>query len=143
MTTAVSKVSAEEFDQLLAQNMAEHKSLVTKTDSMSYGEAVLRLPFDPATLRPGGSISGPTMMALADACMYAVVMSVIGFEPLTVTTNLNINFLNKPRDCDLIAEGRLLKLGKTMAVIEVAIHSDHDSKLVAHVTGSYAIPPRD
>ncbi len=138
-----SKMSAADFEQLLKSNTPDKAPVPMTVDRMDYGEAVLRLSYHSSTLRPGGSISGPTMMALADACMYAVVMSAIGLEPLTVTTNLNINFLNKPRDCDLIAEGRLLKLGKTLAVIDVAIHSDHDSKLVAHVTGTYAIPPQE
>ena len=79
------------------------------------------------------------MMMLADACMYAVVLSQIGEVKLAVTTNLNINFLRKPANSDLIARGSMIKLGKRLAVIEVSIYSDTD--IVAHATGTYSIPP--
>jgi uncharacterized protein (TIGR00369 family) len=78
-------------------------------------------------------------MLLADACMYAVVLSMIGKVELAVTTNLNINFLRKPNKTDLIAEGKIIKLGKRLAVLEVSIFSKDD--IVAHVTGTYSIPP--
>lgn len=82
------------------------------------------------------------MMLLADACMYAVVMSLIGEVALAVTTNLNINFVQKPSKTDLLAEGRIIKLGKRLAVIEVSIISAESGNLVAHATGTYSIPPK-
>jgi uncharacterized protein (TIGR00369 family) len=103
----------------------------------------MRLPYHQDSVRPGGTISGPHMMLLADACMYAVVLSLLGPVKLAVTTNLNINFLRKPRESDLIAEGRIIKLGKRLAVLDVAIHSEAEEKLVAHATGTYSIPPHD
>src|SRR5699024_9639003 len=78
----------------------------------------------PQFIRPGGTISGPTMMALADFAMYVGVLAAIGPVPLAVTTNLNINFLRKPAARDLIAECRLLKLGKRLAVGEVTLRSE-------------------
>ena len=78
------------------------------------------------SLRPGGTVSGPIMMALADFAMYVAVLSAIGWVPLAVTTNLTINFLKKPGARDLLAEARLIKLGKRLAVGEVAIRSDGD-----------------
>jgi acyl-coenzyme A thioesterase PaaI-like protein len=80
-------------------------------------------------------------MALADLTMYAVVMSLIGRVELAVTTSLNCNFLRRPRPADLIAEGRILKLGKRLAVGEVSLYSEGSPEPVAHVTCTYSIPP--
>src|SRR5262245_36478184 len=91
-------------------------------------------------IRPGGTISGPTMMALADFAMYVAVLAAIGPVPLAVTTNLNINFLRKPGAADLLAEARLMKLGKRLAVGEVVIQSVGAEILVAHATSTYSIP---
>jgi uncharacterized protein (TIGR00369 family) len=103
----------------------------------------VRQAFQTASLRPGGTISGPTMMALADFAMYVAVLAAIGPVPLAVTVNLNINFLRKPAQRDLIAEARLLKLGKRLATGEVAIRSDAGDDPVAHATVTYSIPSRD
>ena len=105
-----------------------------------YGGCRLRHPFSENSLRPGGTLSGTTMMSLADFTMYVAVLSAIGWVPLAVTTNLTINFLKKPAARDLIAEARLLKLGKRLAVGEIGIRSDGDDELVAHVTSTYSIP---
>lgn len=83
------------------------------------------------------------MMALADFAMYAVVMSLIVPDEMAVTTNLNINFLRRPAPGDVTAHGKILKLGKRLAVIDVEIHGDDAKELVAHATGTYSIPPRD
>jgi uncharacterized protein (TIGR00369 family) len=105
-----------------------------------HGGSRLRHPFSQNSLRPGGTLSGTTMMSLADFAMYAAVLSAVGWVPLAVTTNLTINFLKKPAPRDLIAEARLLKLGKRLAVGEVSIRSDGEDDLVAHVTSTYSIP---
>jgi len=106
-----------------------------------YGGCRVRRPFHERSLRPGGTVSGPVIMALADFTMYVAVLSAIGWVPLAVTTNLNINFLKKPAARDLVAEARLIKLGKRLAVGEIAIRSEADDELVAHVTSTYSIPP--
>lgn len=99
--------------------------------------------YDEGMLRPGGTISGPTLMALADVAMYVVLLSAIGPVGLAVTTNLNINFLSKaPAGHAVVAEGRLMKLGKRLAVGEVALYSAASPELVAHVTCTYSIPPK-
>jgi uncharacterized protein (TIGR00369 family) len=103
--------------------------------------ARLRAAYHENQIRPGGTLSGPTMMALADVALYVTVMAAIGPVALAVTTNLNINFLRKPGPRDLIAECRLLKLGKRLAVGEVTIFSEGEEEPVAHVTGTYSIPP--
>jgi len=92
----------------------------------------VRQRFSASSLRPGGTISGPTMMALADFAMYVAVLAAIGPVALAVTINLNINFLRKPAQRDLIAEVRLLKLGKRLATGEILIRSDGQPDVVAH-----------
>lgn len=104
------------------------------------GGCRLRQRYDKRGLRPGGTLSGATMMALGDFAMYLAVLSAIGWVPLAVTTNLSINFLRKPPPGDLIAEARLLKLGKQLAVGEVTIRADGGEDMVAHVTSTYSIP---
>ena len=81
------------------------------------------------------------MMGLTDFAMYVAILASIGPVPLAVTTNLNINFLRKPAQRDLIAEVRLIKLGKRLAVGEVEIYSDGEDEMVAHATSTYSIPP--
>jgi uncharacterized protein (TIGR00369 family) len=103
----------------------------------------VREAYDEGMLRPGGTVSGPTLMELADLAMYVVLLSAIGPVGLAVTTNLNINFLSKaPAGHDLIGEGRLLKLGKRLAVGEVTLYSSAGPEPVAHVTSTYSIPPK-
>ena len=104
--------------------------------------ARLRMTYHPSQLRPGGTISGPSIFALADLSLYVAILSQIGRVKLAVTTNLNINFLNKPAARDLIGEAFLVKLGKRLAVGEVRISSQGGEALVAHATGTYSIPPR-
>ena len=102
--------------------------------------ARMRLPFHQRYLRPGGTISGPSMFALADVSLYVAILAQIGPVALTVTTNININFLKKPGHSDLIGECRLLKLGKRLAVGEVTLFSEGQNGAVAHATGTYSIP---
>jgi uncharacterized protein (TIGR00369 family) len=101
----------------------------------------LREGFHESMLRPGGTISGPTLMALADCAMYVVLLSAIGPVGLAVTTNLNINFLRKgAAGQDVLAEAKLLKLGKRLAVGEVTLLSGDSPDPIAHVTATYSIP---
>ena len=96
-----------------------------------------------AELRPGGTVSGPVMMATADVALYAAILGEIGIVPLTVTTSLSFNFLRKPpADRRIVADCRLLKLGRTLAVGEVSIYSEGLPEPVAHAVGTYAIPPK-
>ena len=92
-------------------------------------------------LRPGGTISGPTLMAMVDCGFYLLLLSRLGPVALAVTTNLNINFMRKPEPGDLLGEGRLLKLGKTLAVGDFTIWNDGRKEPVAHATVTYSIPP--
>ena len=135
----MSKITSDTFNRLIQAELPWAAENGIALESIGPGEAEVHLPFQPRSLRPGGTIAGPHMMMLADACMYAVVLSLIGEVKLAVTTNLNINFLRKPADSDLVAKGKMIKLGRRLAVMEVSIFSDTD--IVAHATGTYSIPP--
>jgi uncharacterized protein (TIGR00369 family) len=104
--------------------------------------ARLRMAYHERHIRPGGTLSGPSIMALADLALYVAVLTQIGPMALAVTTNLSFNFLRKPAQRDLIAECRLLKLGKRLAVGEVALRSDGEDAIVCHATGTYSIPDK-
>lgn len=104
--------------------------------------ARMRAPYDTSQLRPGGTLSGPTMMSLADAAAWIVTLSRIGPVALAVTSSLTISFLAKPQPADLLAHARLLRLGKRQSVSEVRLWSDggDPARPVAHATVTYAIP---
>jgi len=136
-----SLISASELERIAREEVQSVGRYGVKVEAVEAGRLRVRLPFDPTSIRPGGTISGPTMMGLADYTIYAVVMSLIGPVKLAVTTNLNCNFLRKPKPGDLIAEGSMLKLGKRLAVGEVSIFSDGEDEPVAHVVATYSIPP--
>jgi uncharacterized protein (TIGR00369 family) len=140
----VAVLSAEELTRLLAGNFPEafNEGSGLSILDVWYGGARVRQDFQMRSTRPGGTISGPTIMMLADVGMYVAILASIGWQPLTVTTNLNINFLKKPAPGPLIGECRLLKLGKRLAVGEVGIRSETEEDLVAHATSTYSIPPR-
>ena len=110
-------------------------------DGLDAGVATMRLESAEMHLRPGGTISGPTMFTLADYAAYAVILGHIGPVGLAVTTNLNINFLRKPEPGTLLADGRLMKLGKRLAVVDIGIRKPDDDDLIAHATATYSIPP--
>ena len=104
--------------------------------------ARMRLDHHERFLRPGGTISGPAMMALADFALYAAILANVGPVALAVTTSLSFNFLRKPGTDGLVAECRLIKLGRRLAVGEVRITTFGSDDLVCHATGTYSIPPR-
>jgi uncharacterized protein (TIGR00369 family) len=97
----------------------------------------------PDRLRPGGIVSGPVLMALADTAVWVAVLSVVGRVAMTVTVDLNIHFLRPAPPVDVIGDARLLKIGRRLAVGDVLLYSDGDPDPVAHATVTYAIPPRD
>jgi uncharacterized protein (TIGR00369 family) len=135
-------MTVAELNRFLATEFPEvfHDGSGLSIEEVWHGGGRVRQAYQPQFIRPGGTISGPTMMALADFAMYVGVLAAIGPVPLAVTTNLNINFLRKPEARDLVAECRLLKLGRRLAVGEVNIYSDGVAEPVAHVTSTYSIP---
>ncbi len=132
--------SKEQITDFFTRDFPQTKCQIV---SVGNGTAVVTHPVGHEELRPGGTVSGPTMMALADVALYAAILGEIGIVPLTVTTSFNINFLKRPQPANSIrAESRLLKLGKTLVVGEVNIFSGDDPMPVAHATGTYSIPPQ-
>jgi uncharacterized protein (TIGR00369 family) len=136
----MSKVTTEEFNEIIKAELPSATDAGIYLRSIEEGKAELVLPYSENSLRPGGTIAGPFMMMLADVCMFAVVLSMLGEIKLAVTTSLNINFLRKPANTDLVARGSIIKMGKRLAVLEVSIYSNED--IVAHATGTYSIPPQ-
>lgn len=114
---------------------------VYSVDEVGPGRARMRLKAGPRHIRPGGTLSGPTMMTLADLGLYVAILAHIGPVGLAVTTNLSFNFLRRPEPRDLLAECRLLKLGARLAVGEVSLFSESLADPVCHATGTYSIPP--
>jgi len=136
----MSKISIETFNAIIASELPSTADTGVFLRSIEPGKAEMVLPYSDHSIRPGGTIAGPFMMMLADVCMYAVVLSLLGEIKLAVTTSLNINFLRKPANSDLVGRGSIIKMGKRLAVIEVSIFSNDE--IVAHATGTYSIPPR-
>lgn len=94
-------------------------------------------------LRPGGTVSGPVLMSVADVALYVAILGTIGIVPLAVTTSLNINFLRRPSpDAEIVGECRLIKVGRSLVVGEVYLYSRGADEPVAHAVGTYSIPPR-
>jgi uncharacterized protein (TIGR00369 family) len=135
-------ITVAEFEALVRERLPFAVSLGAEIVELGPARTVLRLPYRDDFLRPGGTISGPMLMGLADLAMYAIVLAAIGRVELAVTTSLTINFLRKPPPAAVIAQARLLKLGKRLAVGEVELFSEGESDMVAHVTATYSIPPR-
>ncbi|MDX1513242.1 MAG: PaaI family thioesterase [Gammaproteobacteria bacterium] len=136
-----SKISAVELERLAVEEVQVAGQMGVIVDEISAGEVRARVPYRDSFLRPGGTVAGPVLMALADFVMWGVVMSLIGPVKLAVTTSLNINFLRRPGPGDVVAVGRILKLGKRLAVGEVYLYTGGSDHLVAHVTCTYSIPP--
>lgn len=109
-------------------------------ESLDAGRAVMRLDADDSHLRPGGTVSGPSLFALADYAAYGVILAHIGPVALAVTTGANIDFLRKPAPGAIFADARLLKLGRRLAVASVAMR-DASGALVADARLTYSIPP--
>jgi uncharacterized protein (TIGR00369 family) len=136
-------MSAEELEEFIHSSFSNKERRVFHVERVEDMYAQVRLPFHERMLRPGGTVSGPAMMTLADTAMYVALLAMIGPVALAVTTSLNINFLRKPAPGDVIARCRLLKLGKRLAVGEVTIYSEESDEPVAHATVTYSIPPNN
>ncbi len=114
-----------------------------KVESVATNAVTARLIVQEKHLRPGGTVSGPSMFGLADVSIYFATLAMIGPEALAVTTNISMDFMNKPvADRDLICEARLLKLGKRLSVGDCLIHSEGSNVPVARASMTYSIPPK-
>lgn len=130
----------EEIVAFLASEFPQTKCVVEAVDQDG---ATLSHDIGVGELRPGGTVSGPVMMGLADVALYVAILGKIGIVPLTVTTSLTINFLRKPSaETRIIAKCQLLKIGRSLIVGEVSLYSEGSSDVVAHVVGTYAVPTK-
>jgi uncharacterized protein (TIGR00369 family) len=128
----------DEIAAFLVKEFPQNSCTVVSVGAMA---ATVRQTVGVNELRPGGTVSGPVLMGLADVALYVAILGEIGIVPLTVTTSLNINFLRKPAaNQAVIGVCKLLKLGKSLAVGEVSLYSEGSDDLVAHVVGTYSIP---
>ena len=130
----------EEISAFMALEFPQTKCVV---EAVNENGATLSHEIGINELRPGGTVSGPVMMAVADVAIYVAILGRIGIVPLTVTTSLTINFLRKPSaNARIIAECTLMKVGRTLIVGEVSLYSKGSDDIVAHVVGTYSVPPK-
>jgi uncharacterized protein (TIGR00369 family) len=139
----VPRITIEEINELCEEALPWVGLLGFEVQEIGEGTCRVRLPQKDEFLRPGGTVSGPALMSLADYAMYVALLSAIGRVELAVTTNLTCNFLRRPRPGAILADCRMLKVGKRLAVGEVSLYSEGEEANgpVAHVTATYSIPP--
>jgi len=130
-----------EMDVVALQELLNEVGAPYLVDAVMESGVSLRLPIAEAHIRPGGTVSGPALMTLADGVAWSALLAQIGPVVSAVSTSLHIDFLRRPQPVDVVADGLLIKLGKTLAVIDVAIRSSGEEELVAKALVTYAIPP--
>ncbi|MGV8953290.1 MAG: PaaI family thioesterase [Cypionkella sp.] len=134
MTTAELQAFLEREMPHMAQELA--------VESSDAAGLCLRLRVDVRHLRPGGTVSGPAMFGLADVAMYLAILARIGPVGLAVTTNCSMDFMRKPvAGRDLLAQARILKLGRSLAVGDVMVTAEGQAEPVARAGLTYSIPP--
>jgi acyl-coenzyme A thioesterase PaaI-like protein len=140
MNNKPAAANKDELSAFLKSEFPQNKTTIVAVGNMA---ATVKVNIGYNDLRPGGTVSGPTMMALADVALYIAILGEIGIVPLAVTTSLSFNFLRKPKpDRDLVGVCKLIKLGRTLAVGDVNLYSEGDEEPVAHAVGTYAIPAK-
>ena len=140
----LSRLSLAEIDGFLRQEFPQLfiQGEMFSVTEIGAGTCRMRMAYHESQLRPGGTISGPAMMQLADVSIWVALLGAIGAVPLAVTTNLSINFLRKPEPRALISTCRMMKIGKSLAVGEASLTSEGSDDVVAHAVATYAIPPQ-
>jgi uncharacterized protein (TIGR00369 family) len=137
----MSRITPEQFETLVREGVPLAAQFEPQAVRLEPGLAHIRIPFKPQFVRPGGTITGPIVMALADIAVYAAVMTRLGPVEAAVTTHLSASFMRRPAPAPLVAEARLLKLGKRLAFADVLVFSEGDPEPVAQVGVTYAVPP--
>ncbi|HRA63445.1 MAG TPA: PaaI family thioesterase [Burkholderiaceae bacterium] len=131
-------VTKAELAEFLKREFPQNKCTIEVIGPRS---ATVRHAIGEAELRPGGTVSGPVMMTVADVALYVAILADIGIVPLAVTTSLNFNFMRKPAsDRAIIGVCTMMKIGRSLAVGEVNLYSEGQDEPVAHAVGTYAIP---
>jgi len=139
----MSTLTLEEFNRMTHAQMPLVEMLGFVVEKVDHDECVVRAIYKEDFLRPGGTVSGPIMMALADYAMWGAIMARSEGVRMAVTSNLNIHFLIRPEPYDIVAVARVIKFGRRLAVGTVELFGNQQSDLVAHVTCSYSLPPPD
>lgn len=135
------QLDAASIERLIHAGMPAAQRGALAVEEVRRGYARIRLPFSERMLRPGGVVSGPALFTAADSAMYVLVLAHLGAQMMAVTSDLSIRFLNKAAPGDVIAEARLLRLGRRLVTMEAALFTGSlDHGMVAHATGSYALP---
>lgn len=135
-------MTADEMTEFLDEVFPQVRGMFG-IDELGDNRIVMRLVNDERHLRPGGTVSGPAMFSLADVAAYVAVLANVGRQALAVTTHCSIDFMRKPASgVDLLAEARVLKMGKVLAVIDVLLFSEGSDQPVAHASLTYSMPPR-
>jgi uncharacterized protein (TIGR00369 family) len=134
------QMDAQEVTQFVASVYPASTDFGWKIESLTPGACRVRMRVGQNDIRPGGTVSGPTMFTLADVTAYLIVLAHVGPRELAVTTSASIHFLSRPPFGDLLASGRLIKLGRRLAVTEIHIDSAVSGALVAQATTTYAFP---
>ena len=134
-------ITVEKIELLTLESLPFAVDYGFRVDSLGSGTSTVRAPYRESFLRPGGTISGPVIMGLADYALYVAILTKIGLVELAVTTNFNINFLQRPEPGDLLAVASVIKIGKRLAVGEIEVYLDGEESMIAHATSTYSIPP--
>lgn len=131
-------VTCDEVNHFLLREFPQNPCTV---ESIGPDHAKVRRRVTEADLRPGGTVAGPVLFAVADCALYVAIFGAMGITPMAVTSSLNMNFLSRPAaDRDLLGICKLIKVGRTLVVGEVSIVSDGTDAPVAHAVGTYALP---
>jgi uncharacterized protein (TIGR00369 family) len=139
--TFVPAMTADDIADFFERFFPGAKRFGARVERVGEGEVEVRLTFSERLLRPGGTVSGPALMTLADTAMYFLVLTQVGPTMAhAVTSNLNMHFLRRPKPVDIIAHVRMLRLGRRHAVGEVTLRSEGDDAPVAHAVVTYALP---
>lgn len=133
--------TAASIEQTIRASVPEAAAGAFGVEAVTPRGASARWTYTPRGLRPGGTVSGPVMMALADTAMYAALLARLEDGRMAVTSQMNMHFLRRPPPTDLIGHADIVRLGRRQAVMEVRIHAEGDAEPVALCTGTYALPP--
>ena len=134
-------LNQQQITDLLQQHFPQIQDEIS-IDSMNDQEATVRLSVNNRHLRPGNTVSGPSMFLLADVAAYIAILAQVGARTQAVTTSAHMDFLRKPQaETDIIATTKVLKIGKQLAVVDVYLYSENDENMVARAAMTYSLPP--
>lgn len=140
MSEKLSLISKDDLNRFFQQAFGDRAHMVPTTTLAEYGRVVVELPVVSNMLRPGGFVAGPVQMGIADHAAYVAIFTQIGIVPMALTSNLNIDFLRPCQGDKVTADARVVKLGKTLAVINVDIRGSSSEKLSSQSVVTYALP---